>query len=389
MLREPLPLDTTRRVTPQALTGYAQGLGWQALPNGKRSEIQVFHRPESRLDQIIIPVDISLADYGEAVAEAVHKLARHEQRPAQAILEQLLFSSADILSFREISIDADSGHLALEHASRLVHGVRRLLLSVAHSVLIPQVCHPRLSRSEAEEFLNRCRLGQTDRGSFVLNVACPLEARVAFPDAPNPIIPFARRSTTLLMESLVALANASQTGKTNDLLDLTRTPGMSANLCESLLLMRPGEDRACLSVSMAWSRAFPPPHGQQFNQKVELHQAAFDLAEALGFRLRMTPEPHRSRFLGFVNVLGGQPSHLDSRPCGEVDFSLFDEEQGLISARGLLNPTDYAIAAAAHLESGAVSFKATLRRFPRLSRLDDLTDFQRILFDNDRTLASS
>ena len=50
-----------------------------------------------------------------------------------------------------------------------------MLLSEAHSVLVPQPYHPRMSRSEAEDFLSRCRLGQTDRGSFVLTVACPLD----------------------------------------------------------------------------------------------------------------------------------------------------------------------------------------------------------------------
>jgi hypothetical protein len=35
----------------------------------------------------------------------------------------------------------------------MIDGVRKVLLSEAHSVLVPQPYHPRMSRSEAEEFV--------------------------------------------------------------------------------------------------------------------------------------------------------------------------------------------------------------------------------------------
>jgi len=380
MSRELLPLDAARQVTPRALTGYAQGLGWQPLPNGNRPEIVVYHRPDSRLHQVIIPTDSTLTDFGEAVVDVVRKLAEFEKRPAGEVLEHLLLPPADVLRFREISPDAETGNLPFEHAVRMINGTRRLLLSAAHSVLVPRVYHPRLSRSEAEEFVSRCRLGQTERGSFILNVACPLELQVALPGTESE--PFARRVTNLLIQSLEALARAAETTRADDLLDPTRTPGMSANLCESLLLLRPAGDRASLTVSVTWSRALLPASREQSRQ-VQLRQEVFEVAEGLAPRLRTAPEPRPSRFIGFVDVLSGQPSRNDPRPSGEVDFTLFDDEQGEIHARGVLNAADYATAAAAHLASDVVAFKANLRSLARISRVDNITDFERIEFESD------
>jgi hypothetical protein len=65
MPREFLPVDAAQQVSPRALMSYAQGLGWQAMPNGRRPEIAVYHRPDSRLHQVIIPTDPTLADYGD------------------------------------------------------------------------------------------------------------------------------------------------------------------------------------------------------------------------------------------------------------------------------------------------------------------------------------
>lgn len=342
----------------------------------------VYHRPDSPAYQVIIPVDTTLADYDEAVAEAVRKLAAYERRPASEVLEHLLLPPADVLRFREVSPDSEAGNLPFDHAVRLVNGTRKLLLSAAHSVLVPQPYHPRLSRSEAEEFVNRCRLGQTERGSFVLNVACPLELQVTFPGMQSE--PFARQVTNLLMHSLEALAKAADTTQANDLLDPTRNPGMSANLCESLLLLRPTGDRATLTVSAAWSRALLPDSREPARQ-VKLAQEVFELAEVVAPRLRTAPKPVPARWIGFVDVLRGQPSQGDSRPSGEVDFTLFDDEQGEIHARGVLNADDYAIAGAAHLASDVVQFKGILRRLPRVSRVDSIMDFEIVEFNGDGT----
>src|SRR5262249_34736974 len=146
------------------------------------------------------------------------------------VLDHLLLPPADVLQIREVSQDAEAGNLPFDHAVRMINGARRMLLSAAHSVLAPQPYHPRLSRTEAEEFVNRCRLGQTDRGSFVLNVACPLEVVVALPGTQSD--PFARQVTLLLIHALEALAHAADSGKADDLLDLAHNAGLSANLCE-------------------------------------------------------------------------------------------------------------------------------------------------------------
>jgi hypothetical protein len=200
--------------------------------------------------------------------------------------------------------------------------------------------------------------------------------------------PFTRQVTNLLMHSLEVLVRAMDTAQGDDLLDPKKNPGLSANLCESLLMLRPNGDRSSLTVSVAWSRAFLPD-SREPSRQVHLAQDVFEVAEALAPRLRTAPKPRPSRFLGFVDVLSGQPSRDDHRPSGEVDFTLFDDEQGEIRARGVLNTDDYATAAAAHLVSGVVAFKATLRRLPRISRLDNITDFERVEFEDEEPVTSS
>jgi hypothetical protein len=292
----------------------------------------------------------------------------------------LLLPPADVLRFRQVSPDTEAGTLPLDQAVRLINGTRKLLLAAAHSVLVPQPYHPRMSRSEAEEFVSRCRLGQTERGSFVLAVACPLDLQAGLFGPHGE--PFARRVTSLLMQALQELSQAADGARIDNLADPAHHPGISANLCESLLLLRPGGARAYLGISATWSRAFLPP-AHESKRDLQLRQEVFEIAETLAPRLRSLPQPRIDRFFGFVDELRGQPTPNDPRPSGEVRFTLFDQEEEEIRAKADLTAEDYALAGAAHLASDLVSFKGILQRLPRLNRIDSVTDFERVRLDDD------
>jgi hypothetical protein len=383
MARSSLPTSFTRLVMPRSARGYAEALGWKRVA-GVNGRIAVYSDPEAPLRQLIVPLDEGLDDYAERMTDAIERLAEFERRPASEILNHLLLPPADLIRLRESSADAEDGNLPLDHAVRFLDGTRTALLATAHSVLVPQPYHPRLSRGEAEQFLSRCRMGRTDPASFALMIACPLDLESTRLQGGQA--PFARRVTSLFMRSLHELVQAADPGKPDDLEDSTRHPGFSANLCESLLMLRPNGNRAYVAISAAWSRAIAPPK-LDAPSEIRMDQEVFEIAEALAARLRSKPQPRVDRFLGFVDVLRGQPIGDDSRPSGEVRFTLFDKENE-IHARASLTAADYAEAAAAHLANEPVTFKGVLHRLPRLNRIDEVTEFRRVQFHEGGNIAS-
>ncbi len=384
MRPDQLPESLTRLVSPRAVRVYAEGLGWQRV-EGVNGTIAAFRNPTSPLRQLIVPLDERLDDYALRTAEAIERLAEFEKRSPREVLNHLLLSPSDVLSFGEVSPDAEAGDLPLDHAVRMVDGTRKILLSEAHSVLVPQPYHPRMSRSEAEEFVARCRLGQAEPGSFVLTVACPLDVKADLLGPEGE--PFARRVTSLLMDSLEALAHAADRMQIDDLTDTTRHPGISANLCEALLLLRPSGERSRLNVTVSWSRALLPANHER-KRAVALRQEVFDVAEAVAPRLRAVPKPTIDHFFAYVDELRGQPTRNDPRPSGEVRFTIFDQEAD-IRAKADLNAHDYTIAAEAHLNRRVVGFQGVLERVPRLNRIKDVTSFAIVAFgwseDSDQT----
>lgn len=362
-------IDAVKYVTPRALRAYAEGLGWSKV-DGVGGQISAYRSPDSESRQVIIPNNAQIDDYADRVAETVTRLAAFEGRPPQDVFDHVLLPPADVIGFREVSSEAEVGNVTLEHGLRVLEGAKRLLLTTAHSVIAPQAYHPRLSREDAKKFLSRCRVS-TARGSFIVTVACQLDTTVTIPGM-EPV-PFTRRVTTLLLDTVSAMDRAVQVGTADDLLDPTKCRGLSANFCEGLTLMRPVGDHATLEVSAAWSRASLPA-GAKPNSAVQLSQEVFELAEELAPKLRSVPDPTADWYLGFVKELCGDPSPNEPRPSGEVRFALVTQDQEF-QARADLGVEEYVVALEAHRSSRPVQFRGVLYRQPRMNRIAKVTHF--------------
>jgi hypothetical protein len=290
--------------------------------------------------------------------------------------------------------------LPLEQGLELLQGARKALLSAACSVIQPQSFHPRLSRTEAEQLLQACRLGQTERGSFTAVIACPLDA-VGPPQTLRPKAmplferqeganagpgdgadaavaapePFTRKTTGLLMRSIARIISAVDADQVEALLQTGEDqPPLSANLCESLLMMQPNGDRSRLSVLASWARTLPPLAGQAPPSVVNLRRDYFPTIEKLAVALRPGREPKSAYFVGLVDALFGTPDEAN-RVSGDVQLLLFNQE-GFQKARVNLDADDYQVAWEAHGQGGYVSLHGILNLGERIHRIESVSSFK-------------
>jgi len=151
-------------------------------------------------------------------------------------------------------------------------------MAAACSAHHPQAYFPRQTYAPAQDFLRSCRVGQTERGSFVATILAPVTPEVApslFDNGQDALDlfqePYERRVTPLLMQALYVLRGALDRAKPEDVLDGV-SQGVSANLCEALAAMAPLELTAALTIGISWS-----PNRRRV--PVAIHQLAFSHSE--------------------------------------------------------------------------------------------------------------
>lgn len=370
------------RLRPLAVRQYAEARRWVRIEGKGRWRVWLLRHPEERLLQLQIPMDEDDVGFVDAMLDVVHRLSEVEQRPREALLGDLQWPDADVLRVRVANRDAEVGQLSLAADVMLRDGARRALLASACSVINPVPFHPRMSRSEADTLLAACRAGQTEVGSYLVKVICPLHAVDERLDLDEPM-PFTRRVTKHLMQVTSELVTSIERSSVDTYLDAhAERPGLSANLCDALLRMQPrrderqGErDAGQLELSTTWA-ADPrvrPPTEDEIPSRVVIKADYMPEIERAAQRLRPSLEGTRDEWLvGTVETLDGTVG-ADGRRSGEVYFSLLLPDSDAMRVRAILDPDTYEVAMQAHERGHAyVRLLGVLHRGARLGRIEPL-----------------
>lgn len=343
---------------------YLQSRGWQRA-RSRREDVGIY-----RLDagEVLVPLDRSLADYAEAIATAAVRIGELEGRSPEAVLADLSCPRADRVRVGRTDEGSEEGTLGLQDGASLLAGTRRALLAAACSVERPDArFHPRMTLKSAEAFVDSCRLGQTERGSFVLTLLCPLDA----PAAADAEAPFGRRAVERLLGSIGRAVALVRQGELGRILDGPEPPVITANLCEALVEMMPSDQRGDLWLGATWSPLIKPP---AVAPRVSVDRALFPVFEELSQRLRPPSAPRRDRFVARVVELRGEAND-DGLLEGEVAL-LMQVGEELIRARCALEPEGYQAAIDAHREQRYLSLRGVLKRRPKSSTIEEPADVQ-------------
>lgn len=290
---------------PSDVTNYLRNRGWILDPANSPRSGQLFRFPTFPDAEALVPLDRKFSDYAGRMADIVLLLSAVETRSPNSVLNDLSTPSNDVVRIRVSADEASLGSLPLGLGLRLYRGLHDLLQSAAHGLVKPQPLHPHHSPVEVRKFLDECRLGQTERGSFVATVLTPpvppiIPTRTLFgPENHETSEPFPRRVTLRLMDSLDLVAESVRENKLERLVDGV-SDGISANLCEALFAMAPPGEQSSLEIGVAWSGSRPISSERIRNQVVVFNQDVFATIEEAGRQLRLRAQAIRQEFAGKV-----------------------------------------------------------------------------------------
>jgi hypothetical protein len=296
-----LPKDVLLALRPGDINLYLTSRGWVSKPYGSAGQALQFRNPSLRGVDLLVPLTRDLGDYAQRMADLIVALTTIEKRPIWEIFNDLSAPSGDVFRLKVAGSVTSQGNFPLDEAIKLFQGGRQLLWSSAFGLLRPEALHPHRKIKQVEDFLKTCRLGQTERGSFVATIFAPVPPEIQ-PALPNLDAgqfqleePFARQVTTRVMSSLGLVASAIQAGKPEQLLDAI-PQGVSANLCDALVMMKPPGDESRLDVDVTWSRnrSHLPA---DVPRSVSFPQESFTVIEEVGRQLcqRLTTKIERFR----------------------------------------------------------------------------------------------
>jgi len=349
-----------KRVSPTDLRDYLKVRGWTVVDAALKDRLYVFENSHFPRRQLTCPMDMTASDYAESVDRVFFKLAEMTGQTAVSLVARVHALKDDVLSLR-ISFDGNDSSLPLGFAARLVQNTEKILKATACTVLRPRTHHPRLSLAEANQFVDKARFQQTESGSFVLKVACPvhsmeIQGSQEIEGLNSPLdAPFVRHVTLALQRSLFELTSAIETDTVDALVTNLKNqsyPLISSNLCEALSAMHDEVVDNSLDVGFDWSILHAVSESDR-PRIIRIQKDYFYRIEEVRRELRTQEQHIEESFIGTVERLDGV---LDDsgRRSGDVILALLLPDEGeTIRAKVSLSADDYSKADTAHMTNGA------------------------------------
>lgn len=242
--------------------------GW--MPTSLDLPATVWTYPDAvQPTRLLIPHDRSFDDYLPRLREALEGLREIYDDEWPAILLRAQSPRSDVFRFRSEIDTTANGSISLEAGYELFEGVKLALGAAVRSVAAGADKAPSYGRrgwKQVDEYLSSARLGQTERGSYVVTVISRLSQEStdvvvdeSFPDIPPPE-PFERKVNVALVRALEAtrLAADSYVETSNfGVFEEAVLQGVSAELCGAVVRMI--ESGHALSVSVEATEAVAWP----------------------------------------------------------------------------------------------------------------------------------
>ncbi len=341
-------------VSPMALSAYARTAGWAKVETyGEHSDVYA----GQSLPEIIIPRTHQLGDYASVVARLIGIFARVAEVGEATLYNDLITADRDVIRARAVDVAGD-GTVDLSSGVKMVRAARDLVLAIACSLSGWRPFYRIGANREANEFLRRMRLGQTEQGSFVVTLLTPtilpLDQDILSPDHEIDTTITTRRVTLRLDRALTAARGAVEIASGGDANAFSQavTRGVSANLCEALVDLI--EPFPALDISITWARTYrmsTPRQTVSFTgDDVPILRAA-----AQSFRSRES-QPD-VRLTGSVRILRRDESERDGTVTIRASVN-----GGLQSVTATLTQSDYDRAVQAHAERWPVVVAGDLER---------------------------
>lgn len=247
---------TLRDVPLVRLVAYLRTHGWDSAPLGPSGTAWSVGLDDERLE-ILLPNTTDVRDYALRIAEALAALALHEGRSQGDILADVLASGSDIIRFAAKGEVFEDGTAPISVGVRLLEQAEEALLSAACAALIPKGLYPTRKPPAAIEYMKKVRLGQTERGSFVVSIQSPVSPALTQGTLfEEPDEPYERRVVITFAKALeatkAAIVAAAATGSPEPFLAAV-PQGVNANLCESLARILENAEIRTVEVRFSWS----------------------------------------------------------------------------------------------------------------------------------------
>lgn len=239
-----------------SLCNYLKLNHWIELPVLFDGKVRQFSTPDEN-DAIIIPLSKIFSDYYKVMRESLSTIAFFEHTSLKGLFNRLINPTSDILKWRIADDETSLGAISFNSMSNNIDYIKDMLSSTCVDILFPATYHKKVLVKEVQEQMATYRFGQTEIGSYILNIVCPLgyyQYELFQPDVHK--FPLGRQVNIKLLRDIHAIQHSVIT-RSSQLQDEVAEGKISVNFLNALTNLYEENKDADFTISAEWNSYIP------------------------------------------------------------------------------------------------------------------------------------
>lgn len=347
-------MDLTEKINPLSFAKYLKDTGWKQYPT-KRTDIKIFQCIASAGEafQAMIPMEKMLSDYKSAMYQAIETVAFAEGKAMDQLMLFLLNPNTDILKIRLDRKGVEAGNILFDDAIRIYENARKLIAAATQDVLHPRRYHQGRPEDAVSRFVNNCKFGQTEIGSYVVSIVCPFaeldetegyRQLSIFSEEEQCANSLTRQVTNRIMTNVASIKKDIDNGDYCKLMDDREETIISKNFYEALAELNLDVEDTDVEFIAQWSPAVKK--NRSASNRVLLSRDYHQPIASVIERFQKATNT-KQKILGRIKKLESAPD-VTKRDMGKITIVYLDEDDRKRTVTANLCRKDYDKAIEAH-----------------------------------------
>lgn len=332
--------DYIDKLNANSICTYLRCHGWTEICSLKSGAIRQFEK-EGVEDSILIPMSSAFSDYYKVFLESLDLLSSSEQSSLLTLLNKLTNPSCDLMKWRISDSDTFKGSIPFEAMINNIDIIRDLLSASYLDIKSPSVYHKKATTKDVERQISQYKFGQTEIGSYILNILSPLGNYQYEMFDPNVAeLPMNRRINIKLLNSIDKIQKSIDEGS-SELNDEVQAQRISVNFLSALSNLYAENKDASVSITADWNTDVPNIEGATVIPSVILNPRNIDkVVEIAELNTPKDEQNVPTTFFGKIIDIGGE-AELTKRSNINVKIATIGNEGRKITVQAELDWLTY------------------------------------------------
>lgn len=160
-------------ITVEKLEKVFSFLKWRELDVLMNGRVRQFVSPDDEY-VALIPLVKEFSDYYRVMGETLQSIASFENRSIEALVNRILNPSYDIQKWRIANNYTSDGKIPFFSMTDTIEKIKGVLATAYLDTLNPTRFHKKVYTMDVNKNISEYSFGQTEIGSYILNILCPL-----------------------------------------------------------------------------------------------------------------------------------------------------------------------------------------------------------------------